>query len=608
MSTIIPHARRWSNMQLMLVAIAAVGFGLLAGYLLLPRSEVTGIVHVEESDDAHAHAEGTIWTCSMHPQIQRDEPGDCPICGMDLVPLSSEAGDDPAVLTMTEAAVAMARVQTTVVGDAGAIQTAAGGQELKLSGRLAADERSSAVQTAHVPGRIERLFVTFEGEKIERGQRLAEVYSPELVTAQRELLEAGRFGGVNPALADAVRTRLRNLRIDDQTIKNIEAAGEPQTNFTLRADVAGVVLDKRVEVGDYVTTGQTLYTVTDLNQLWVLFDAYEEELDNIRVGDRVRFTTPSVPGREYTARVSFIDPILDAGSRTARVRAEVANSGGRLRPEMFVEGTVLTRPRSGAAQASGNGNQSLLVPATAVMWTGERSVVYVEVPDAAVPSYRFQEVTLGERINDYYVVTEGLVPGERVVTQGAFSIDAAAQLNNQFSMMNRDVVIRGREAEAVTFRALPNYRSETPPAFELQLLNVAKAYAPLPEALVVEDLVAAKRTVTGFAARLTEVDMNLIEGDAHLYWMEQLDAMQAHATALLAADELAAARTEFAFLSQALINTLTAFGYAGETLYVQHCPMAFNNEGANWLSEKAEIRNPYFGDAMLSCGRVLDKL
>ena len=92
MSTIIPHARRWSNMQLMLVAIAAVGIGLLAGYLLLPRSEVTGIVHVEESDDAHAHAEGTIWTCSMHPQIQRDEPGDCPICGMDLVPLSSEAG------------------------------------------------------------------------------------------------------------------------------------------------------------------------------------------------------------------------------------------------------------------------------------------------------------------------------------------------------------------------------------------------------------------------------------------------------------------------------------------------------------------------------------
>ena len=502
----------------------------------------------------------------------------------------------------------MARVQTTVVGDGKTIPTAAGGQELRLSGRLAADERSSAVQTAHVPGRIERLFVTFEGEKIERGQRLAEVYSPELVTAQRELLEAGRFGGVNPALADAVRTRLRNLRIDDQTIENIEAAGEPQTNFTLRADVAGVVLDKRVEVGDYVTTGQTLYTVTDLNQLWVLFDAYEEELDNIRVGDRVRFTTPSVPGREYTARVSFIDPILDAGSRTARVRAEVANSGGRLRPEMFVEGTVLTRPRSGAAQASGNGNLSLLVPATAVMWTGERSVVYVEVPDAAVPSYRFQEVTLGERINDYYVVTEGLVPGERVVTQGAFSIDAAAQLNNQFSMMNRDVVIRGREAEAVTFRALPNYRSEIPPAFELQLVNVAEAYAPLPEALVVEDLVAAKRIVTGFAARLTEVDMNLIEGDAHLYWMEQLDAMQAHATALLAADELAAARTEFAFLSQALINTLTAFGYAGETLYVQHCPMAFNNEGANWLSEKAEIRNPYFGDAMLSCGRVLDKL
>ena len=585
--------------QTLLYILFALLVGLLGGYLLFGRPG---------PEEAHDHAvtadEGAsqTWTCSMHPQIQRDEPGDCPICGMDLIPQSATAGTDPAVLTMTEAAVALARVRTEAVGASVAAGDAEGGNALSLTGRLSADERTAAVESVDFGGRLERLFVTFPGERVSAGQRIATIYSPELVVAQEELLEALRLQNLSPDLVTAARNKLRNLEITDAQIAAIEESGEVITEFPVFADRGGTVLEIRARVGDYVSLGAPLYTLTDLGRLWALFDAYEADLESIRVGDPITFTVTSLPGETFRARVSFIDPVINADTRTASIRAEVNNRRGQLKPQMFITGRIDAAPARNAAAAEG----PLTVPRTAVLWTGERSVVYVEVPDRDVPTYAFREVVLGERSGEGYLVTSGLERGERVVTNGAFQIDAAAQLNNQLSMMNRDVVIEGREVAEVTAMPVADYHDVTPAPFRGQLTAVAEAYLPVKDAMVASELVA-EAAIAPLRSAIGAVDMGLVDGEAHRYWMEQLAALRGHLDALAAAGDLEEQRRQFGFFSQVLINTLTAFG-VDQRFYVQRCPMAFDNAGANWLSEEFEIRNPYFGDAMLTCGSTIDTL
>ena len=594
-----------------LYIVGALALGLLAGYLLFGGKEMTGDEHAgHDHATISADTEAQIWTCSMHPQIQQDGPGDCPLCGMDLIPLETGNSTDPAVLTMTEAAVAMARVRTVEVGssasdDEGADASALGveGAGLKLSGRLAPDARTAAVEVSEFGGRIERLFVSFAGERVRAGQRIATVYSPDLVVAQEELLQAKKFADVNPELVAAARAKLLNLEVTEEQVAELESTGEVISNFPVYADRSGTILETKAEVGEYVKAGGALYTYTNLSNLWVLFDAYEEDLARISVGDGVSFSVNSRPGESYTARVTFIDPVLDLTTRTAAVRAEVRNRGGRLKPGMFVEGRILVGDRSadesGLAPASAD---ELLVPRSAVLWTGERSVVYVELPDAAVPTYEFREVTVGERVGDGYRITAGLAAGERVVFNGAFQIDASAQLNNKASMMNRDVLIQGREAEEVTALAIPNYRDETPEAFREQLGKVVEAYLPLKDQMVATET-AGEALVATLRDALSNVNMSLVQDEAHMYWMQQLEAIGSHASTLLKKDDVAAQREQFGFLSQALINALTAFGVSGD-YYVQHCPMAFDNAGADWLSDEEQVRNPYFGDLMMSCGYV----
>ena len=585
--------------QTILYILFALLVGLLAGYLFFGRSAPDAAHDHTATSDEQA---GQTWTCSMHPQIQREEPGDCPICGMDLIPQSAMAGTDPAVLTMTEAAVAMARVRTEAVGAPLASGDSEEGNALSLTGRLSADERTAAVESVDFGGRLERLFVTFPGERVAAGQRIATIYSPELVVAQEELLEALRLQNLSPDLVTAARNKLRNLEITDAQIAAIETSGEVMTEFPVYADRGGTVLEIRARVGDYVSLGAPLYTLTDLGRLWALFDAYEADLESIRVGDPVTFTVASLPGETFRARVSFIDPIINAGTRTASIRAEVNNRRGQLKPQMFITGQIDAAPSRNAAAAEG----PLTVPRTAVLWTGERSVVYVEVPDRDVPSYEFREVELGEASGNGYLVSSGLERGERVVTNGAFQIDAAAQLNNQLSMMNRDVQIEGREVAEVTAMPVADYHDAAPAAFRGQLTAVAEAYLPVKDAMVASETVAAAE-LAPLRSAIGAVDMGLVEGEAHQYWMEQLAALRGHLDALAGAEGLEEQRRQFGFLSQVLINTLTAFG-VDQPLYVQRCPMAFDNAGANWLSEESEIRNPYFGDAMLTCGSTIDTL
>ena len=361
----------------------------------------------------------------MHPQIKLGEPGDCPICGMDLIPASqaSSGNDNPMVFEMTPEAVALAQIHTTKIGGTN------GSGELFLTGKIQADERENAAITAKFPGRIEKLFVTFTGEQVKAGQRLATIYSPELLTAQRELLEAAKSKGNFPQLYSAAKEKLKLWKLTETQIAEIEQSGTVREQFDILADQSGVVTQRNIAVGDYVSTGSVLFNVVNLNKLWVLLDAYESDLPLLSTGNEISFSVAGMPEESFKARISLIDPILNANTRAASVRAEITNSGGKLKPEMFVTARIQTAKKPSSA--------GVTVPRTAVLWSGKRSVVYVKVANSENPGFEMREVTLGNRMGDNYLVESGLQAGEEIVTNGVFAIDAAAQLSGQFSMMKR---------------------------------------------------------------------------------------------------------------------------------------------------------------------------
>jgi Cu(I)/Ag(I) efflux system membrane fusion protein len=362
----------------------------------------------------------------MHPQIRQDKPGKCPLCAMDLIPLKTadamDPADDPGSIALSPEAVALADVRTAPVSRTAPVK------EVRLYGTIQPDERLARSQVAHAPGRIEELFVRFTGETIHRGQTIATLYSPDLLNAQQELLEAARMRSV--PLLEAAREKLRLLKLPDSRIEAIEQSGETSAVIDIAADTEGVVTARKVSQGDYVATGSVLFELVDLSTVWAMFDAYEADLPFLQPGAAVAYTLTALPGRTYTGRIAFIDPSLHATTRTAKVRVETANPGLLLKPGMYAQGIV-------AAPLGGKGG-SLVVPRTAVLWTGKRSIVYVKRPDAATPVFSLREIELGPSLGDAYVVLSGLAEGEEIVSSGVFAVDAAAQLEGRRSMMNND--------------------------------------------------------------------------------------------------------------------------------------------------------------------------
>ena len=585
------------NQKIIITALIAVLIGLGLGYFLFGNQAMdhTHDHTVTASAPASSEESTTEYTCSMHPQIRQNEMGICPICEMDLTPLDANTSDDPLVLKMTEEAAKLANIETTVVGGGIATTASTTQKAIPLSGKVQADERLAASQVAHIPGRIEKLYVSFTGERIRKGQKVADIYSPDLITAQRELLEAIKLKDLSPGLVTAARNKLKFWKIGSATIEAIEQQGTIQETFPLYADAGGIITNRRIAVGDYIQQGAPLFDLMNLGKVWVLFDAYEKDLPHIRVGDKVAFTVASIPNKTFSSRVTFIDPLLNPTSRVAAVRTEVSNSSGLLKPEMFVEGTIHPAKR----KTSTTKKSQLTLPKSAVLWTGKRSIVYVKLPDTEIPSFQFREVELGASLGNSYEITSGIEAGEEVVTYGSFTIDAAAQLNNQTSMMNQNVGIKKEKSDQV-----PNFREATPTPFKKQLNAVANAYIELKDALVQTDASAAAKAAEPIVATIEQIDASALSGEALVYWSEQLLGLQSHSQKILDLSDVEAQRKQFGFLSDVLINLIEAYGTAGNALYVQHCPMAFNNEGADWLATEEAIQNPYFGDKMMRCGLV----
>jgi len=371
-------------------------------------------------------AKKEIWTCAMHPQIRMDHPGKCPICAMELILLNQNGGvkiDSNAVYFSKEA-MELANVTTSIVSRQRPVK------EVRLYGKVQADERLLQNQVAHVSGRIEKLMVNFTGEPVRKGQLLAMIYSPDLITAQQELLEAAKSKQSQPEIYEASKEKLMQWMLTDRQISQIERSGKVKMNFEVYSNTSGIVTAKRVATGDHVSEGSSLFEVANLSSVWVLFDAYESDLPFLKVGNTIAFTIQAMPGIKYSANILFIDPVIDPVNRVAKVRVEINNAGGKLKPEMFANGTVkanLTEYRD-----------KLVIPRSAVLWTGKRSVVYVKQPKSTEVNFKMREIELGPMLGNSYVVESGLTDGEEIVTDGTFSVDAAAQLAGKPSMMNRN--------------------------------------------------------------------------------------------------------------------------------------------------------------------------
>jgi membrane fusion protein, copper/silver efflux system len=452
--------------------------------------------------------------------------------------------------------------------------------EIFLTGKVKADERQLASITAKFPGRIEQLYVNFTGQAVKRGERLVTLYSPELLTAQKELLEAASTKTSFPELYTAAREKLRLWKLTEKQIDAIENTGTVREQFDVLADKGGVVIQRNISVGDYVSTGSILFEVVDLSKVWIMLDAYETDLPFIKTANEISFTTPALPGKTFTAEVTYIDPVINAGTRTASVRAEAGNQEGALKPEMFVNARIST---SRQVEKS-----SLAIPRTALLWTGKRSIVYVKVPDTEFPAYELREITIGPLMDEMYVVEAGLEAGEEVVTHGVFAVDASAQLSGNYSMMSR-----------------PRSKTlEVPQAFREQMTALANAYFEVKNALVNSEAVAAKTASNNLETTLSEVDMHLLKGTAHDQWMVLQQQLSDHLSMMDKADNLETLRQHFSGLSDSMVEITETFGLEKEKVYKDFCPMVFGNEGAYWLSETEEIRNPYFGEAMLNCGEI----
>ena len=582
------------NKNILYLGIAAL-IGLLGGYLLFGNSFDGANQMVDNHDHSEAF-ENQIWTCSMHPQIMNSEPGDCPICGMDLIPAETSAeGLAANQIKMTENAMALANIETAIVGN---LIEGNNDRVITLSGKIAANEENNAIQASYFDGRLEKLNVSFEGQEVKRGQLLATIYSPNLVTAQQELITAATLKESQPALYKAVRNKLKLWKLSESQIDNIESTGKVSENFPLYATVSGTVAMVMAAEGDYLKQGQPILKVSNLNSVWAEFDAYENQISQFKKGQKIKVTTSAYPNKEFDAVISFIDPVLNSSTRTVTVRTTLNNNQNLFKPGMFVSGKI-----KGTVQAA---EESLNIPASAVLWTGERSLVYVK-PNPNQAIFEMREVTVGLRVGDNFTVTSGLENGEEIVANGTFTVDAAAQLQGKKSMMNQSggKTMTGHEGHTGMQmngqEKLDEGTMELPKTVQDKFLLVLNSYLQLKDAFVQSDMEKVKNASNILLKDLEKIKTSSLTETQK----EHIGSIDEVLNTIFNAADLENQRTNFVVLNEGIIQFAMNMGTLNPPFYVQKCPMANQNKGALWLSKSKEIQNPYYGDAMLTCGSVI---
>jgi Cu(I)/Ag(I) efflux system membrane fusion protein len=541
--------------------VAEVLLVFVLGYMT--RGDSSPIARVASKDDAPAKeaAKPLFWTCSMHPEVELpNNKKKCPKCQMALIRVTSHSAIKKTglrQLTISTAARELMQIKTSRV------ERRFVAAEIRMSGKVDYDETRLKHVTARVPGRLDRLFVDYTGVQVKEGDHLVSIYSEQLYTAQQELIAAvksktsgqprSNFFDAGVDLVESSREKLRLLGVTEQQVAAIEKQSKPSDHMTFYSPIAGIVVEKMKQEGDRVDVGDRIYTVADLSHLWVKLDAYESDLQWVRYGQKITFTTAAYPGEIFDGQIAFIDRVLTAQTRTVKVRVNVPNPSGKLKPEMFVRAIVHSRVASGGrvmdaalagkwispmhpeivkdvpgncdicnmplvraeslgyvAAEEGDLSKPLVVPVSATLITGTRAIVYVEDTKAKEPTFHGREIVLGPRAGKYYLVLNGLKEGEVVVTNGNFKIDSALQIQAQPSMMTP-----GRDRDN-----LAETKTKLPVGFEDGLYRLVAGFGTLEKTLNEKDIEPTKSGFAEFNEILQGIDASLLKDHPKMIWDE----------------------------------------------------------------------------------------
>ncbi|MFA6292913.1 MAG: efflux RND transporter periplasmic adaptor subunit [Victivallales bacterium] len=575
------------------------------------------------------------WTCSMHPQIRQQKAGNCPICGMDLIPVNVTAGGKAgkAELKLSDEAVKLAEIETVPV------QRKFVSAEIMMLGKIAFNESTISTINARMPGRIDRLFVNYTGIAVKKGEHIAEVYSPDLLLAQQELIQAlnllktSKPGDEFAARTlNSVKEKYRLWGFSEEQVQEIINRGKVADRLTITAPMSGIVTEKDVLEGVYYEKGAKLFTIADLSKVWVNLEAYETDIPWIKYGQDVEFTTEAYPGKTFKGTIAFIQPVMNESTRTVKVRLNADNHDGMLKPGMFVRATLHAKiaangkvidtslagkwisPMHPEIIKDGPGScdicgmalvpaeslgfadpddkklaPPLVIPASAPLITGKRALVYVAAP-GKTGIYEGREIRLGPLAGAYYIVESGLKEGDNVVTKGNFKIDSSLQIEAKPSMMTpapeNTVLPSTGITEAVEKPhtgsgdlAKDRLDRKAPPPPD----DIMTSYFAVHKALFLDSLPNAVKQASKIDER--------------------------YSSRLSSSKDLQTARENFSQISALLYKELNA---SAENLkkpaYRFFCPMAFNDKGAYWLQDNKQIQNPYFGSVMPKCGELKETI
>jgi RND family efflux transporter MFP subunit len=566
-------------MQWLVITIVVIG-AFVAGFSVRGNSR-------DHADSKPAATTQTkqLWTCGMHPQVIRDAPGDCPICHMALTPLNTNASPttspsvtiDPVILQNMGVRVA------PVVLDS--VQ-----REVRVVGYLEEPEPLHRDINLRVRGWIEKLHANVNGMPVEKGQPLFELYSPEIQVATNELITARRsLDGATDAQAkqmaqllfDSTARKLELLGLEKQQVEALAKLDKAPETVTFVAPIGGHLTEKRVYEGAGVEAGTMLMRIANRHHMWVEAQVYEQRLPLVRIGSKAKVTIVSEPGKVYDGEVVFVHPHLDAMTRTATARIQIPNEDHHLRQGMYATVEILADPTEPAP----------VVPREAVIDTGTRQIVFVSLGGG---HFEPREVKLGLAGDDGRVqVLEGVTPGEQVVTSGQFLLDSESRLKEAIQKhLSEGLASKPTPVAATSASSALNVpHTDEIVSTYLQIAETLGAKQESTDPVNVDALIAASQQATEHAA-----------GEAKSLAQAVLDA-----ATQMNGKSIADQRRAFMKVSDALVALLDRSPQAANVapeLYVAHCPMAFDDAGANWVQKTKSIANPYYATAMKSCGSI----
>lgn len=531
----------------------------------------------------------------MHPEIKQPDPGLCSICGMDLIPLD-QANSDPSRVVLSKRARALAQIQTTrVVHRPGATR------QLRLLGQVSPHGMMVETVTAPGSGWVDKVFVDAPGRIVDVGEVLARVYVPGVAKAHQALLDAhrilllgrvqGREKAKVTAALEAAKKRLFELGASREAVKHMQEEDDSvHRSLPVIARAPGTVIERNYDKGAYVAAGTPLFRTADLTAVWIVLDIHEKDLAEVSLGDYVQLSAAAYPEDLYSGVVVYLDEMINPTTRVAQARVHVSNPDWKVRPGMFVRG-VLTPQESKVYKGR------LVVPVTAPLFTGRRAVVYLERMWDGKPYYEPRTVRLAARQGDVYPVVAGLREGDKVVTRGAFALDADLQIRGGPSMMTGPDD-RHDPPRTRPLRLKPLELQELRPLFSM--------YLDLQTALALDEPERIRDSGDRFFIALDKVKLR---DQAKTLFEQSRKILGAQKAPWTQAKSIDAQRRVFLHITQEMIALLARHGNPmAHGLRLAYCPMAFDDLGAYWIQKSDGVKNSYFGAKMFRCGEIRQRV